>query len=55
MLVEGSWSTGAGLPAADTVALVEGAGLSATLQPLTDDIYWGKRIDDERYVVLGRR
>ncbi|GAA1137479.1 class I SAM-dependent methyltransferase [Nocardioides aquiterrae] len=55
ILVEGSWSTGAGLTGAETVALVEGAGLEATLQPLPDEAYWGGRIDDERYVVVGRR
>jgi SAM-dependent methyltransferase len=55
VLVEGSWSTGAGLTADQTVALVEGAGLSASLRPLTEEVYWGKRIDDERYVVVGKR
>ena len=55
VLIEGSWSTGAGLTGAETVALVEGAGLSATLTPLPDEAYWGGRIDDERYVVVGRR
>lgn len=54
-LIEGSWSTGSGLTGEQTVALVEGAGLDATLTPLPDPAYWGKRIDDERYVVVGRR
>ena len=53
--VEGSWSTGAGLTGEETLGLAEGAGLSATLQPLTDPMYWGRRIDDERYLILGRR
>ncbi|MGY2700453.1 MULTISPECIES: class I SAM-dependent methyltransferase [unclassified Nocardioides] len=55
VLVEGFWSTGTGLTADETVALVEGAGLTATLKPLTEQVYWGKRTDDERYLVLGRR
>jgi len=55
VLVEGSWSTGAGLTADQTVTLVEEAGLTADLELLSDPAYWGKRIDDERYVVLGRR
>ena len=55
VLVEGSWSTGAGLTADQTVELVEGAGLSASVQPLTETVYWGRRIDDERYVVVGKR
>ena len=55
VLIEGSWSTGAGLTSEQSVALVEGAGLSATLRPLPDEAYWGGRIDDERYAVVGRR
>lgn len=55
VLVEGSWSTGAGLTGAETVRLVEGAGLAAELRPLPDEAYWGGRIDDERYAVVGRR
>jgi RimJ/RimL family protein N-acetyltransferase len=53
VLVEGSWSTGAGLTGAETVALVEGLGRHATLLPLTQPAYWGREIDDERYVVTG--
>jgi SAM-dependent methyltransferase len=55
VLVEGSWSTGPGLTGEQTVALVEGAGLTADHRPLSDPAYWGRRIDDERYVVVGRR
>lgn len=55
VLIEGSWSTGAGLTAERTTGLVEGVGLSATLRPLPDEAYWGGRIDDERYAVVGRR
>jgi SAM-dependent methyltransferase len=54
VLVEGRWSTGAGLTGPETVALVEGAGYAASHRPLTDPAYWGQRIDDERYVVVGR-
>lgn len=53
VLVEGSWSTGAGLTAEQTVRLVEDAGLTAALRPLPEPSFWGKRIDDERYVVVG--
>jgi ubiquinone/menaquinone biosynthesis C-methylase UbiE len=52
VLIEGSWSTGAGLTAAETSALLAGVGRSGTLTPLPDPVYWGKRIDDERYVVV---
>jgi SAM-dependent methyltransferase len=55
VLVEGRWSTGAGLTARETVAAVEGAGLSPTSRVLDDPEYWGGPIDDERYVVVGRR
>jgi len=55
VLVEGSWSTGAGLTAHETVALVEGAGLTTTARVLDDPELWGGPIDDERYVVVGRR
>ena len=55
VLVEGSWSTGAGLTALETVALVEGAGLTTSARVLDDPEYWGGPIDDERYVVVGKR
>ena len=53
VLVEGRWSTGAGLTGAETVALVEGLGRTAHLRPLPDAGFWGRAIDDERYVVTG--
>src|SRR4029077_10260339 len=53
VLVEGSWSTGAGLAGAETMALVEGLGRAATLRPLPEAGYWGREISDERYVVTG--
>jgi SAM-dependent methyltransferase len=55
VLIEGRWSTGAGLRSTDTVALVADAGFEPTLRQLPDPAYWGRRIEDERYVVLGRR
>jgi SAM-dependent methyltransferase len=54
LLVEGSWSTGAGLTAADTVGLVESAGRMAELRMLLEPAYWGREIDDERYLVISR-
>jgi hypothetical protein len=35
------------------VALVEGLGRTATLGPLADPAYWGRKTVDERYVVTG--
>lgn len=54
VLVEGRWSTGAGLTAAETVALVEGAGREARLLRLDDPSYWGGPTGDERYAVVAR-
>ena len=51
LLIEGRWSNGAGLSAAQTVRLVEEAGRSASLTRLTDPAYWGRSIDDDRYLV----
>ena len=53
VLVEGSWSTGAGLTGAETVALVEAVGRTGTLRPLPEARYWGREISDERYAVTG--
>jgi SAM-dependent methyltransferase len=53
VLVEGHWSTGAGLTGAETVALVEGLGRVATLRPLPEPEYWGGETHDERYAVTG--
>lgn len=55
VLVEGSWSTGAGLTAEETTALLDGAGLTADLRVLDDPAYWGGQISDERYAVVDRR
>ena len=52
VLVEGSWTTGAGLTADETVALVEGCGRRAELRRLPEAAYWGREVEDERYVVV---
>lgn len=52
VLVEGSWATGAGLTADQTVALTTTAGFEARLVRLEDAAYWGRAIDDERYAVV---
>lgn len=68
VLVEGRWqaSGGAytegarGLPwlggvtAARLVAALEPVAEVIRVEPLTDPLLWGKEIDDERYVVIGR-
>ena len=68
VLVEGSWTTGAlrdgrrapssgttGLTATETVHLVESTGREAELRMLPEAAYWGREIDDERYLVISRR
>lgn len=55
VLVEGSWSTGSGLTARETVAAVEAAGLTTTSRVLDDLELWGGPISDERYVAVGKR
>ena len=51
VLVEGSWSTGAGLTAEATLTLVRATGREATLRRLPEPVWWGREIDDERYLV----
>ncbi|MET9224307.1 class I SAM-dependent methyltransferase [Lentzea sp. NPDC003310] len=55
VLVEGHWSTGAGLTAAQTRALVLGVREEADVTPLTSEDLWGRAIDDERYLLVSRR
>ena len=58
LLVEGSWSTGAGpsigLSAEQTVDLVRDTGRDAELRRLPEPVYWGREIDDDRYLVTSR-
>jgi len=51
LLVEGSWSTGAGLTAEQTRSLVESTGRECAVLPLPEEHYWGRPIEDERYLV----
>ena len=52
VLVEGCWSTGAGLTAAQTEALVRRHRDQVDVQPLTDPALWGRPVTDERYLVV---
>ncbi|MET1059614.1 MAG: class I SAM-dependent methyltransferase [Nocardioides sp.] len=54
VLVEGSWSTGAGIAAEEAVALVRAAGRDADLRRLPEAVYWGKEITDDRYLLVSR-
>jgi SAM-dependent methyltransferase len=54
VLIEGRWSTGAGIAAADCRGLVLQHRREAQLQRLDDPALWGCAIEDERYVILSR-
>jgi SAM-dependent methyltransferase len=55
LLIEGLWHNGAGLAAADTLALVCERADAVTLTRLPDPALWGGPIRDERYLVEARR
>jgi SAM-dependent methyltransferase len=54
LLVEGSWSTGAGITAEEAVVLVRGTGREVELRRLPEAVYWGKEITDDRYLLVSR-
>jgi hypothetical protein len=54
VLIEGRWSTGAGISAAECRALVQTVRVEALVERLDDPVLWGRAIDDERYAVLSR-
>ena len=54
VLIEGHWSTGSGLTAADCRALVGRRRPEVLVERLDDPALWGREIDDERYVLLTR-
>ena len=55
VLVDGSWGTGAGLTAVETEAVVRTVRHEATVRHLPEDVYWGRPVQDERYLVTSRR
>lgn len=55
ILVEGLWSTGAGMTAATMQPMLEAATGPTTLVRLTDPALWGGEIDDERYLLRADR
>jgi SAM-dependent methyltransferase len=54
VLIEGRWSTGAGLTAEQTTALVRSHRREVETISLDAEIFWGKPITDERYIVISR-
>lgn len=55
VLVEGRWHTGGGLPARRTEELVREHRTEVTVRHLPEPVYWGREIDDERYLVVSPR
>ena len=55
LLVEGRWQTGGGLSAAETSGLVLQHRAEAAVERLDDPAFWGRPIDDERYLVTSPR
>lgn len=55
ILIEGNWSTGAGLTAEACAQLVREQGRELELRVLDDPVYWGGPITDERYLVHSPR
>lgn len=54
VLVEGNWSTGAGLTANEAERIVRSVRSRVEIRHLTEAIYWGKEISDERYLILSQ-
>lgn len=52
VLIEGHWSTGAGIAASDCERLVREQRESVTVRHLDDEALWGRPIDDERYLIV---
>ena len=54
VLIEGRWSTNAGLTADELTALVEPAARVTEVRQLTNASLWGHEITDERYALVAR-
>jgi SAM-dependent methyltransferase len=54
VLVEGHWSTGAGLRAEECARIVRTARVEVVVRPLADPVLWGGPISDERYLLVSR-
>jgi len=55
VLVEGRWSTGAGLTTAEAGRAVLRHRADATITALDDPVLWGGPVSDERYLLDSRR
>jgi ubiquinone/menaquinone biosynthesis C-methylase UbiE len=55
ILIEGRWSTGAGLTSQESRDLVLHHRREATVTPLSRPALWAHPIEDERYLLVSRR
>jgi SAM-dependent methyltransferase len=55
VLIEGRWSTGAGLTTAAAGRAVLRHRADATITALDDPLLWGRPVSDERYLLVSRR
>ena len=55
VLIEGRWSTGAGLTTAEAGRMVLRQRDDATITALDDPALWGGPVTDERYLLVSRR
>ncbi|HEX4002860.1 MAG TPA: class I SAM-dependent methyltransferase [Candidatus Acidoferrales bacterium] len=55
VLVEGRWSTGAGLTTAEAGRAVLRHRADATITALDDPVLWGAPVSDERYLLVSHR
>lgn len=55
VLVEGRWSTGAGLAADQLRQIVLSARSEVRITPLDEGVFWGREITDERYLAVSMR
>lgn len=54
VLIEGNWSTGAGLTARRCAEIVGESCRQVEVRHLTEPQLWGRQVADERYLVLAR-
>jgi SAM-dependent methyltransferase len=52
VLIEGLWSNGAGMTAAEVTGLVTGLGRPSEVRELSDPGLWGQAISDQRYAIV---
>lgn len=54
IMIEGNWSTGAGLTAAECGRIVQKHCGETQIRALTDPALWGEPITDERFLLISR-